>query len=387
MSELNNSGAEDVMSATRRIAGIGLLCSHQGVVVRVIYDGFGLGRRMSPGHSFASLLAAGSADKGARFLCTILKTGNAEDWPLNIESKGGILPLRFWGSARDGLLDIVGASTQAAAHKIRHQFELKTRRQDRASGDSKSQGFADGEDLRRRNAELERLVEERTRWLSMAAHDLVHPVGAVLACSELLAQDDSPTLGPDQTSLLASIHSSAEAMLKLLNDVSAMSLLESMKLRLSLEATDLCLLIRESMSLNVPLAAAKNINFELECPDNIPSIALDRQRMLSVFNNIFENAATYCQEGAVVRTHIALQDRSVLIAVADNGPGIPPDERDRLFTPFQKTRARAASTKAGTGLGLAISKRIVERHGGKIWAESTVTAGSTFYISLPFLVS
>ena len=375
------------MRASRRITGTGLLCSNQGIIVRSIYDGLGLGRRISPGHSFASLLEASSTDKGAHFLSAIRKNGTAEDWPLKIVSSRGTLPLRFWGSARNGFLHIVGATTAEAFLKIQHQFEVKTRRPHRGSRDAKPAASAEKEDLRRRNAELESLVEERTRWLSMAAHDLLHPIGAVLACSELLTQDDAPTLGPDETTLLSSIHSSAEAMLKMLNDISAMSLLESMKLRLSFEPIDLCPLIRESMSLNVPLAAGKHIKFELECADNVPPIALDRQRMLSVFTNIFENATKYCQDGAVVRTHIALEGADVVIAIADNGPGIPPDERDRLFTPFQKTRARAASTMAGTGLGLAISKRIVERHRGKIWVESTVSVGSTFYISLPTPVS
>jgi len=80
---------------------------------------------------------------------------------------------------------------------------------------------------------------------------------------------------------------------------------------------------------------------------------------------------------------ISQESDKVRVSIRDNGTGISPEDVKNLFTPFQKTRARATAVQPGSGLGLAIAKRIVERHGGQIWVETTVGIGTTFYVSLP----
>ena len=368
------------MSAKRRVPGIGLLCSDDAIVVRMVYDGLGLAQLIPTGSSFLSLLEPGSVNKGIDFLRTIRDTSSVKDVPLAIAPGRRVRKLRFWGSSHGKFLHLVGAHSAEAADEIYYEFTLKTRRQERQPVPPDS---PENDELLKRNAELEKLIAERTRWLGMAAHDLLHPIGAVLACSELLIEDDAQTYADDQKGLLESIHSSAESMLKLLNDITSISAVESMDSRLSMEPADPASVIRESIALNRGPATSKKINLVFTEPKDTISIPFDRQRMLQVFNNLFENAIKYCQREATVETHISIRNGGVLISVSDNGPGIPADELDNLFTPFQKTRARAVAGKDGTGLGLAICKRILQRHGGRIWAESTVGRGSTFYLSLP----
>ena len=110
---------------------------------------------------------------------------------------------------------------------------------------------------------------------------------------------------------------------------------------------------------------------------------VDPRRLRQVFVNLLDNAIKYSPRGASVEVYVASDEGKVLVTVRDNGPGIPTDELDAIFRPFVKTRARAASTELGTGLGLAICKRIVEQHGGRIWAESKFGEGATFYLALP----
>jgi len=108
---------------------------------------------------------------------------------------------------------------------------------------------------------------------------------------------------------------------------------------------------------------------------------LDPLKMEQVFNNLIGNSIKFSPPGARVEVKISAQSDGVLVSVHDNGPGIPAEDFENLFTPFQKTHARA--TQPGGGLGLAIARRIVTRHGGQIWAESKLGVGSTFYVRLP----
>ena len=102
--------------------------------------------------------------------------------------------------------------------------------------------------------------------------------------------------------------------------------------------------------------------------------------MLQVFQNLIGNAIQYSQSGAKIELAIVTEGRKVLITVRDNGPGIPHDELNFIFNPFHRTRA--AGAEHGTGLGLAICKRIVESHGGKIWADNAVGGGAVIRVSL-----
>jgi two-component system sensor histidine kinase VicK len=104
--------------------------------------------------------------------------------------------------------------------------------------------------------------------------------------------------------------------------------------------------------------------------------------MRTVFDNLIGNAIKYSPNRATVEVRIASEGDCALVSVQDNGPGVPPEELDDIFTGFQKTRARAASAERDTGLGLAIAKQIVDQHGGRIWAESRVGMGATFEVSL-----
>jgi two-component system sensor histidine kinase VicK len=112
-------------------------------------------------------------------------------------------------------------------------------------------------------------------------------------------------------------------------------------------------------------------------------VLVDPLKMSKVFNNLIENAIKYCQPGAKIEVRVSHRANRVLVSVRDDGPGIDAFDLKSLFTPFQRTRARAFSEEPSAGLGLSIVKRIVDLHGGRIWVKSEVGKGTTFYVSLP----
>jgi signal transduction histidine kinase len=108
----------------------------------------------------------------------------------------------------------------------------------------------------------------------------------------------------------------------------------------------------------------------------------DERRIRQVIFNLVSNAVKFTPEGGHVGVSTAAENGEIRVAVADTGPGIAPEDRERIFEEFQQTDA-GAEQREGTGLGLALSKRLVELHGGKIWVESAVGKGSTFVFTLP----
>jgi signal transduction histidine kinase len=220
--------------------------------------------------------------------------------------------------------------------------------------------------------------------LGIAAHDLRHPIGAILIYSELLAEEADSILNSEQKELLNSIHSLSEFMLRLLRDTLDISAAQSGRVSLCAEPSNLPAIIEQSVSLSRPVAVRKQMQLSLRQEGKIPPVTVDALRITQVFNNLIENAIKHCQNGATIEVGISLNSDRVLISVRDDGPGIPPDDLKNLFTPFHRTRAQALSAEPGTGLGLAIAKRIVEYHeGGRLWVQSGVGTGTTFYVSLP----
>jgi two-component system sensor histidine kinase KdpD len=183
---------------------------------------------------------------------------------------------------------------------------------------------------------------------------------------------------------LRNISSSSEFLRKLLDDLLDISAIESGTPGFTPQRTGLRTLVGDSVALVRHLASRKHIDMEACYSEETPALNLDRHQMTQVLFNLLENAIKYCPNYARVNISVLPGAANVLIKVQDNGPGIPPDALEGIFIPFQ--RFAPASSQRGTGLGLAICKRIVERHGGRIWAENALAGGAVFHVSLPLEV-
>jgi PAS domain S-box-containing protein len=238
--------------------------------------------------------------------------------------------------------------------------------------------------IAQKNAELAKLNDLKNQFLGMAAHDLRNPLTVVNMASSFLLDDASLALSAEQRhDFIRRINGNGEFMLKLINDLLDVAKIESGRLDLDLATGDLCNLIEENLTMNRMLAEKKGIRlvFTPEC--GVPPLRFDRGKVEQVLNNLISNALNYSARGTTVTVRAARMAGSAVVSVQDQGPGIPAEELDQLFKPFSRTSVQSTAGEKSTGLGLAISRKIVEGHGGRIWAESEVGRGSTFSFSLP----
>jgi len=238
-------------------------------------------------------------------------------------------------------------------------------------------------ELKKKNAELQALNEEKNSFVGMAAHDLRNPLAVLLNYSEFLLDGCVGTLTPEETRVVATMRKTSKFMLSLINDLLDVSKIESGKVKLELAPVNLKELVSENVALNQVLAAKKGIQVKFECPQDIPSMVLDALKIEQVLNNLITNAVKFSGPGTVAVVELERNNGNVRLAVRDQGQGIPAEELGRLFEPFSRTSVKPTSGEKSTGLGLFIARRIIEAHHGTIKVESEVGKGATFTVTLP----
>jgi MerR family transcriptional regulator, light-induced transcriptional regulator len=237
----------------------------------------------------------------------------------------------------------------------------------------------------RKNVELEKLNAQKNRILGMAAHDLRSPLGVIQSYSEFLEEEASDVLSPEQREFVAIIKSTSQFMLRMVTDILDVTAIEAGQLQLDRQPADLARLVRHDVTLNAVLASRKEIAVELDPLPALPPIPLDAGKIEQVLNNLITNAVKFSQRGSTVRVRLTQSAEFVTVAVSDQGQGIPEADFSKLFKPFGKASVRSTDGEQSTGLGLAIARNIVEGHGGRIWLESEVGKGSTFFFTLPLV--
>lgn len=227
-------------------------------------------------------------------------------------------------------------------------------------------------------AEADRANRAKSEFLSRMSHELRTPLNAILGFGELL---DSSELEPEDAESVSQIVSAGRHLLTLINEVLDISGIEAGRLALSLEPVHLGGLVRETMTLLRPVAAARKVLLpDFACDLHVMA---DPQRLRQVILNLLSNAIKYNKMGGrVVLTAEDTENEMVRLKVGDTGAGISAEDLPKAFTPFARLGAASSDTE-GIGLGLAISKRLVEMMGGAIGVESVAGEGSMFWIELP----
>jgi PAS domain S-box-containing protein len=225
----------------------------------------------------------------------------------------------------------------------------------------------------------ERASRAKSEFLSRMSHELRTPLNAVLGFAQLLEIDD---LGPDHGESVEQILRAGRHLLQLIDEVLDVARIEEGRLSLSIEPVHLDEVVGEALDLVRPSAAPADIRMWTESSHFDRHVLADRQRLKQVLMNLLSNAVKYNRQGGTVTVSCAPTPEGRLrIGVADTGPGIPPEVRDRLFLPFERLGAEQTAVE-GTGIGLSISKRLVELMGGEIGAASEIGRGSTFWVTL-----
>ena len=228
--------------------------------------------------------------------------------------------------------------------------------------------------------QISRLKDE---LVSTVSHELRTPLTAISGALGLMAGGAAGDL-PDRAKQLVAIGSkNAERLIHLVNDLLDMDKLQSGKLVFHFDERELGLLLTESVEQIEPYAERFGVKLALERPSEAVVAKVDSNRLCQVMTNLLSNACKFSPSGGTVRISLQRAGDSAQISVADEGPGISPEFRARLFKRFEQEEGAHQQGHAGTGLGLAISKAIVEAHGGSIALDPAAEKGATFRVELP----
>ncbi|MDY6878073.1 MAG: ATP-binding protein [Chloroflexota bacterium] len=228
-------------------------------------------------------------------------------------------------------------------------------------------------------ADLSHSEEARRQMTADIAHELRTPLTVIQGHLEALADGIFPAdlehLGPvlEQARLLA----------RLVEDLRTLSLADAGRLALMLVPTDVGVWAAGVVAGFGPVAAEREITLNLEIADDLSSVRMDPGRLAQVLGNLLDNGLRHTPAGERVVVYVAHQDDSLVVSVTDSGPGVPPEDLLHLFERFWRGDSSRSRRTGGSGLGLAIARRIVEAHGGRIWAINVPKGGLRVSFSLP----
>ena len=243
--------------------------------------------------------------------------------------------------------------------------------------------------VNRMNDELDRLYREletssrhKSEFLANMSHELRTPLNSIIGFSQVLRERMFGELNEKQEEYVDDILSSGYHLLSLINDVLDLSKVEAGQLELDVARFSLRDALESGVVMVRERATTGGVQVVLSADPNVDVVEGDERRIRQVIFNLLSNAVKFTPAGGAVDVSAAQVNGEVRVAVADTGPGLAPEDHERIFEEFQQTET-GVEQREGTGLGLALSKRLVELHGGRIWVDSELGMGSTFVFTLP----
>lgn len=234
-----------------------------------------------------------------------------------------------------------------------------------------------------------RIAEEarqaKAAFVAKVSHEFRTPLNMIIGLidsltetPEVYEQEIPPVLLKD----LEIVYRNSNHLASMINDVLDLSQAETGKLQLRQEWGSLEIDINSVLTVVRPLLEKKQLDLHLDLPADLPQAYYDRTRIRQVILNLVSNAARYTNSGGIT-VQAGHEGRYLIVSINDTGPGIPPQDAERIFEPFYQSVNGAWRDQGGSGLGLSISRQLIELHGGQIWLDSQLGAGSTFSFKLP----
>lgn len=231
--------------------------------------------------------------------------------------------------------------------------------------------------------QLLELNDFKSRFLGIAAHDLRNPIFLIKEYVSLLFAGKEGTFSESQAAVFRKIERFCDQMSELIDSFLDMRTIEAGRLVLQRRPTDLRRHLVEFSESHSMLVRTKEMTLEIEVSDRLPVIEIDPGRIDQVLGNLLSNAVKFSPPGATIRLQGRFFEGGIEISIADEGPGLPPEEAQYLFTDFGTGSALPTHGERSLGLGLSIAKQIVKLHGGRIWVISSPGKGATFSFWLP----
>jgi signal transduction histidine kinase len=256
--------------------------------------------------------------------------------------------------------------------------------------------FATQSALAIQNARLFLEIEDKSRQLQVASqhkseflanmsHELRTPLNAIIGFSEVLGERMFGELNEKQEEYLKDIHASGQHLLSLINDILDLSKIEAGRMELELTDFNLPATLDNALTLVRERAGRRGIALGLTVDERLEEIRADERKVRQVVLNLLSNAIKFTPESGRIEVRAVPMDGSVEVSVSDTGVGIAAEDQEAIFEEFRQV-GTAAKKVEGTGLGLALSRKFVELHGGRIWVESELGAGSTFTFTIPMRI-
>ncbi len=261
-------------------------------------------------------------------------------------------------------------------------------------------------------AEVKRANDAKGRFVSEVAHELAQPVTAIKGFNDLMVKGMAGPVNDMQKQFLSTVQFNAERLNTLIKDLLDIGRIETGRLKMEIGAVEIRPIIEETIRSLQSQIDERQMTVEFNVPEELPSVAADRARLIQILTNLVSNAYKYTPSGGrmiITVTQLKeIQPRTaprgnwtrldlsqikfnpagyLACAVKDTGFGIAPEDQAKLFTQFFRSNNPSVREQRGTGLGLAITKSLIELQGGAIWVESELEKGSTFSFSLPILVN
>jgi signal transduction histidine kinase len=237
--------------------------------------------------------------------------------------------------------------------------------------------------LRDTNQRLVEANRAKTEFLANVSHELRTPLNGILGFSDLLTDDGFGDLSPQQREFVDDIRDSGEHLLELINDILDLSKIEVGKMTVDLSEVDVSGTVVDAVGMMRSLAAKKRITLSLDVDAAIETASLDRRLFRQILVNLLSNAVKFTPEDGQVSVRATREDRTLIVAVADTGIGIPGEDHARIFQEFYQVDGSYSRKYQGTGLGLALVERMMKLHEGTVTVTSEPGAGSTFTCTFP----
>jgi len=283
--------------------------------------------------------------------------------------------------------DQVNAATELIESSRRQRQQLKDAMEDLAEANHQSSLMNE----RLASARLAAEEAQRTKadFVAKVSHEFRTPLNLIIGLIDLIVETPGvygPPLPPALLEDMEIVHRSCEHLAAMINDVLDLSQIEAGQMAVHREPVELREVVAQAAQVVAPLVQMKGLDLEIDIAEDLPVIHCDRTRIRQVILNLVSNAARFTDQGSI-RIVARRRGARAEVSVSDTGTGIPEEDAERIFEPFYQARNVQRGQHEGAGLGLSISQQFVALHGGRMWLESTLGQGSTFYFELPIHTS
>jgi len=220
--------------------------------------------------------------------------------------------------------------------------------------------------------------EMKSRLVAVMNHEVRTPLNSILGFAELMASERAGPLTEKQRRYIDNIDRSGRHLLALVNDSLDLAKIQAGRMDMDIGELEADKLLQQVNAQVVPLAEVRDLDIRLHCPHGLSFVA-DRRRVVQILLNLLSNAIRHSPAGGLITVGGYRLDDRVVLSVTDQGPGIPAEQRERIFEDYTQVGTQVE----GTGLGLPVSRRLAKLMGGDLWVETEVERGSTFRVALP----